>query len=337
MRIELLDLVTAAESDLRNWYGCRIAAARVDSPDDPDLPFDLVRGQLEPDGLQRRRTWVCRGAAGDVLGGVRLALPDDENQHTCDSVVTVHPDARRRGVGRALLERAAGEARAEGRRSMTGTAQAGSPGAAFATRMGAVRKQADTRSLLRVAHLDPTVIASWAAGEASQTSGYTLARWRLRCPEELVESYSRALAAMNDAPLGALDCLPVRFHPERVRRYEAARAVRGQRLRVVCAQETSTGEIAGLTELFVRSAGPRAEQGGTAVPAAHRGRGLGLWVKANMLTWLLADHPGVTEVETRNATDNLHMRRVNTRLGYVAIEEWLNYQMSLDLADNRSR
>ncbi|MGI8698172.1 MAG: hypothetical protein ACR2J0_03360 [Mycobacteriales bacterium] len=34
------------------------------------------------------------------------------------------------------------------------------------------------------------------------------------------------------------------------------RAVRGQRLHVVCAQETNTGEIAGLTELFVRWSPP---------------------------------------------------------------------------------
>ncbi len=329
MRIELLDPAAAAERDLREWYDCRVVIARFDSPADPDLPFDLVRGQLEPDGPQRRRTWVCRDAVGSVLGGVRLALPDDENRHTCDSVVTVHPHARRRGVGRALLERAVREARAQGRRSMTGAAEVGSPGAAFATRLGASGKLHDTRSLLRLTDIDPATMAGLAAGETSQTTGYTLVRWRVRCPDALVESYSRGLAAMNDAPLGALDHLPVRFDPARVRRYEAARAVRGQRLHVVCAQETNTGEIAGLTELFVRTEGPRADQGDTAVLAAHRGRGLGLWVKATMLSWLLAERPEVTEVETWNATANAHMRAVNARLGYLPIEEWVNYQLAL--------
>ena len=49
---------------------------------------------------------------------------------------------------------------------------------------------------------------------------------------------------------------------------------------------------------------------------AHRGRGLGLWVKADMLVRLRAERPEVAEVLTGNASSNRHMLAVNERLGY---------------------
>jgi len=327
VRIELLDPATGEDEVLRGWYRCRIAAARVDSADNPHLPFDLVRGQLEPDGVEHRRTWICRDAEGQVIGGVRLALPDDENRHTCDAFLIVHPDHRRRGAGRALLQYAAARG-AGARHSMSGAAMVGSPGASFAAAAGAVERLRDTRSLLRLADVDASLLAGWSAGRGSRTDGYVLRRWRDRCPDELVEPYTRALGAMNDAPIGG-DHLPVTFDAQRLRRHEAARAVRGQRLLVVCALAESTGEVVGLTELLLPSSGPRADQGDTAVPAARRGHGLGLWVKATMLTWLLAERPEITEVETWNATGNTHMRAVNAELGFVPVEEWWNYSLAL--------
>jgi hypothetical protein len=52
-------------------------------------------------------------------------------------------------------------------------------------------------------------------------------------------------------------------------------------------------------------------------PCSRRigGRGLGLWVQATMLSWLLAERPEVTEIETWN--------------GYLRIEDWVNYQLAL--------
>ncbi len=333
MRIELLDPVTATESELRAWYDCRLAAARTDFPADPDLPYPLVVGQLHPDGTERRHTWVARTDAGNLLGGVRLALPDDENRHACDAVPTVRPQSRRRGVGRALLEHAVSAARADGRRSMSGGAPIDSAGARFGAAMGAVEKMRETRSLLRLADVSWADLTAFAAASAApDTVGYRLRRWRDRCPDELGAAYARALSAMNDAPVGDLDHHPVSYTVERLRQFEGSRSVRGQQLYVVCAQVAATGEIAGLTELFVPHSGPRAEQGATAVQPEHRGHGLGLWMKTTMLRWLLSERSQVqevTEIETWNASENTFMRRVNARLGYVALDEWANLERSL--------
>jgi RimJ/RimL family protein N-acetyltransferase len=59
-----------------------------------------------------------------------------------------------------------------------------------------------------------------------------------------------------------------------------------------------------------------ADQQDTAVLAAHRGHGLGAWMKAANLQWLTADRPLVKRVQTSNAAENEHMLRVNDQVGF---------------------
>lgn len=74
-----------------------------------------VLPRLAPHG---RRLLVARGGGGEVVGTAQLDLATPPNQrHRADiAKVLVHPAARRRGVGRALMRAAEGLARAEGRR-----------------------------------------------------------------------------------------------------------------------------------------------------------------------------------------------------------------------------
>lgn len=58
---------------------------------------------------------------------------------------------------------------------------------------------------------------------------------------------------------------------------------------------------------------------------AHRGRRLGVWMKAANLEWLAADHPQVTRVVTSTAADNEYMLAVNRQVGFsldAATENW---------------
>src|SRR5690606_20989594 len=64
----------------------------------------------------------------------------------------------------------------------------------------------------------------------------------------------------------------------------------------------------------------------TAVVPEHRGRRIGIWVKAAMLDWLAGTRPGVREIETDNAGDNVHMLAVNEELGFRVERESMEYQ-----------
>jgi RimJ/RimL family protein N-acetyltransferase len=102
-----------------------------------------------------------------------------------------------------------------------------------------------------------------------------------------------------------------------VRSYEAEIRDRGCELRTVVAVEESSGVIAGLTEMELRPGRPRGIQLDTAVLRQYRGRGLGRFIKAVMMQWLLTDRPQIEMVTTNTDADNVHMIRVNHQLGYV--------------------
>ena len=99
----------------------------------------------------------------------------------------------------------------------------------------------------------------------------------------------------------------------------------GGQLRVVVAVHEATGDVTALTEVVVGPS-PRASQEDTAVVPAHRGRGLGLWVKADMLLRLRAERPTVTEILTGNATDNAYMLAINERLGFRPYRDVTGWQ-----------
>jgi GNAT superfamily N-acetyltransferase len=67
----------------------------------------------------------------------------------------------------------------------------------------------------------------------------------------------------------------------------------------------------------------------TAVPAAHRGRGLGRCVKACMVRWLLAEHPALEWISTTTGADNAHMIRVNRAVGFTTLPAMLAVQQDL--------
>jgi GNAT superfamily N-acetyltransferase len=118
---------------------------------------------------------------------------------------------------------------------------------------------------------------------------------------------------------------------DRVRAMAGVLADRGDLLLTTAA--VAKGEMAGYTEVVIRAGRThRAIQYDTAVVPAHRGHGLGLWVKAAMVRRLRAEHPAITEIETDNAQDNTHMLAVNQRLGYRLHRRTHEYQLDLPTA-----
>jgi len=97
------------------------------------------------------------------------------------------------------------------------------------------------------------------------------------------------------------------------------------------------GAVSGQTEIIYEpEEGDRIYQGLTGVREAYRGRGLGKWLKAEMLLRVRRELPQVRIVSTWNATTNAAMLAINERLGFrehrvsempqvdvAAIEAWL--------------
>lgn len=293
-----------------------VAALAVDEPERPlPAPQDTT-GWLTVQRPGSAPVHLVLSEADRVLGHGRLGLPGRDNTHLGFLDLTVRPDARRRGVGTTLVRAAVDELVRRERRTLLLEAASDSPASGFCDSLGLEVALSGRTSLLRLPGLDPDEIAALAAAEHP---GYRLRGWSDGCPEELLESYARAKSAMNDAPLGSMDWEGLRYSGERQREDEAFWAQVGRQIRCVAAVHADSGEVVALTEILVSRWSPtRAEQDDTAVVPAHRGHGLGLWIKAEMLHRTLAERPDVVEVTTHNSMDNDHMWRINERLGFRA-------------------
>ncbi|PSL55537.1 acetyltransferase (GNAT) family protein [Saccharothrix carnea] len=242
--------------------------------------------------------------------------------------MTVHPDHRRRGVGTTLLDAVRADVRDPGRTTIEGfQLPAGRSGEKWATALGFRVTYATVMQALVVADVDLT---RW---DVATPAGYRVVHWVGAAPAELVESYARARRAIQDAPLGDTGYQSPARTADQVRAEEAQLRDQGVEQRVAVAVHEETGEVAGMSELYVTPQRPRwGSQRDTAVRAEHRGRGLGTVVKAHLYRRLLADRPDVERIHTGTGATNTHMRRVNEAFGFTTVSEMVNVSRALDPA-----
>jgi len=321
MRITRLDY--ADHDGIRACYDVWLAAHTADDPLSPPLSLPvfghwLARGwESEPS-----ETWIAVDeATGETVGWYRIELPDLENRHRASGGPTVRPASRRRGAGTALLRHEVERARANGRTVLRGSALVGSAGDAFARQAGAEASLVDARRVQDLHKIAPGLVASLRATAAEAAAGYALVSWTGPTPEEHLDRVAAGFNAMNDAPHSA-DREDDIWDAQRVRD-RADAAVREGCLRgySVAAIAEATGEMAGLTQVFVDPEYPEwGHQGLTAVTRPHRGHRLGLLIKAAMLEWLATEEPKLERIATDNAATNKYMIAVNEALGYELLK-----------------
>jgi GNAT superfamily N-acetyltransferase/RimJ/RimL family protein N-acetyltransferase len=321
MHIEPLDLTDAGS--LLACHAALLAAQQVDEPQEPPFGERLFGCWLTTGwGGDPREVWQVRGRTeGSVAGWYRLELPDLENLDRASLDLIVSPAERRRGLGRALLEHAAGRAAAHGRRVLDGGARNGTAGEAFARAVGAEPGLVDIERMLEIGTLADGRLAVLRAEAERHAAGYALVTWAGAVPEEFLDQVALLYAALNDAPHDP-DVAPEKWDAQRVReRLNERRKHYGTRDYSVAARHVATGEMAALTKVSVDPPDPAwGHQLVTVVTAGHRGHRLGLLVKVAMLEWLAVAEPGLERIVTWNAEDNQHMIAVNQALGYTIVD-----------------
>ena len=264
---------------------------------------------------------------------------------TCDNLdkvevsVFVRPQARCRGVGTALLEWCEEKVRESGRTLMMTWAFFGAhedcpprlpaaegkdvpanvDGVSFLIHRGFEVAQAERRSIMEVP-LDPALRASLLEATLPHTHGYRLHTWRTWIPEEWIEPYARLMEEFSlDMPSGGIDWQREVWDVERVQRRMSDIDKKGSVLLITVAEDISSGELVGCTELSWRDQPgiEAAEQWITEVVRGHRGHRLGMWMKIANLDAMLAERPGIRRVSTSNAEENSPMLGINMAMGFI--------------------
>ncbi|MCZ2860397.1 GNAT family N-acetyltransferase [Blastococcus sp. VKM Ac-2987] len=304
------------------WCEVWAASERADRPEDPSRPAQehlaLGRELVAPGGS---RDGVHRAAVvdGAVVGALRVLLPRKDNPTVAIVDVAVHPDARRRGLGSALLASGRALAAERGRTVLIAEVDEpgpGSPGRAFAAAHGWACDLVETRRDL-VLPPDEDRLSALEAEAARAGAGYDVRTWQDRTPDALLDDRALLERRMTtDAPHGDLPVEEEEWDGGRIREYERSHVARGRTV-LSAGAVTRDGRLVAFTDLQIPLAQPaRASQGGTLVLREHRGHRLGARVKAAVLREVAERFPEVRRISTYNAESNTPMVAVNEAFGF---------------------
>lgn len=313
--------VPPTNTQVDDWWAVLAAAGAVDRPRLPAPSRLEVAGRL---CVAPARGHAALWAADEAQGVAGLLLfTDQANRHTAHlDVLTVRPDARRRGLGTALWQRVRDELLAQGRTSVGTVIDLGGPGQAFAESLG-------FENVLPMAWYAQDVTGRPEQVAAPAAPGYELRAWHGLVPDDWADAVARAHGAMEDAPTGDMDEKIESWTAERLHAAHRLILDRGGELTTVAAV-TGAGEVAAYTELVLPDpGGARALQYDTVVVPAHRGNGLGRAVKLRMRDLAAHRYPGLRQIATTVADENIPMRAVNEALGYRRERDAAYFQLTL--------
>ncbi len=318
---------------LAELYAVRGELHAEAAPGDPRLPLasEIAEARHAPaaeDGF----VLTARDPGGAIRGYASCGwsyMPGWD--HVLQTQIAVLPGARRQGLGRLLADRAAAVAERRGLRLVTGRTKDNVPaGSAFCAAMQAQQAMvaAENRQDLRSA--DRTLIDRWLADGPRRAPSYRLEFVAGSTPPELAEEAAAVLNVMNTAPRENLDVSDTRVTPELLRQYDEAALATGAERQAYYAVEAASGKFVGLTDITVRPELPdRVWVGDTGVDPAHRGQGLGKWLKAAITRHILDDLPAVRWVITWNAGSNEPMLAINHALGFRPVAVYTTWQVQV--------
>ncbi len=307
------------DADFAAFFAVFAAATELSRPGEPswlrhEEQVRSVAG-LGADADTARHCLTVRDG-GQVVGAVRLELPQRDNLHVCEFDLAVHPDHRRRGVGTLLEQALVEHARSCGRTTLISYVDeppaAARTDRAFGLARGYQVAQQEVRRDIDLP-LPPHLVAALER----PAPGYRLLTWWDAVPEEHLADRAELSRVMSiDVPLDEVDVHEEVWDGARIRREERVVQQMDRTFVAVGAVHEESGSMVAYTTMGVPKADRRrAYQWDTLVVRAHRGHGLGALVKLAALRELAAASPGTRYVSTWNAAENTHMIAINDALG----------------------
>ena len=184
--IDIAELERHDEAALREFYDVEVAAHAADRPYAVLRTFPQLCQMAEGGSEYFRRTFLVAREGGRIVGTADLGRSLRDNLHLADVEVRVLPEARRRGIGRALHDEAVRRGRADGRTTFLGEAYQPTARRARRRPRRSPGRSATTTSSAR------TIRCSTCPPppRPGRPTGYEVLTWANRAPDDLLEAYA---------------------------------------------------------------------------------------------------------------------------------------------------
>lgn len=283
-----------------------------------------------------------------IVGRALIGWLTQADAPAADFAIDVLAAHRGRGIGSALLEKLEQEASDLGRRVFQGSMPhttigggrriasptgfgdlpAADPGVRFLVKHGFALEMVGRISSLDLTSSIERLEHERRAAEEHAGPDYRVLTWFGRTPTEWLPGIAQLKTAMSlEEPSAGLDVIEDLWDAKRVREHEDRQQGTGRVVLTAAAEHVPSGTLAAYTEMGLPDGDAQpATQEDTLVLRAHRGRRLGMLLKAANAQHVLKHAPGTPQVTTFNAEDNRPMLDVNEALGFRAIGYEGNWQ-----------
>lgn len=208
-----------------------------------------------------------------------------------------------------------------------------SPGVAFVVAAGAERALDEICRKLELDEVGADQLTAREEEATTYAAGYELAQWVGPCSDDIIGDLAILTGRMTtDAPVGDLDWEPESWDRQRVREAEARTSRLGRRWVTTAARHVASGRVGAYTDIgWSEQLASTAFQWMTIVAPEHRGRRLGMLIKAANLRALRREDPCVERVITWNADSNQQMIAINETLGFRPRLRFGQWQLKVSL------
>jgi GNAT superfamily N-acetyltransferase len=304
-------------------------------PDDPPPSKDTTIKEMQnphPDFKNFR--WILTSKPdNDVIGYGRATVHNESspayqaNKHVAFGNLFIDKSHRRLGFGTDLLKTLVNKVKDENKTIFQGGSILKS-GKAFCENLGGKLALQEEESRLTLKEVDWEMVNKWIEDGAERAEGVTVERFEV-VPEGDIQNYCQIFTeTLNLVPKGELE-----WEANETPQTRRSREERNKLLNLTWTtfiSREADGTISGLTETFYQpDQSTLLFQGLTGVRKKYQGRGLGKWLKAQMLKYAKKRFPEVKYVVTDFAVINDPMISINKRLGFKKQNFWNEYKFSV--------
>lgn len=333
--ITIFDPRTTSDELWENFFQCYIRIVKEMFPDDPPPSKDTVIKEMQnPHPDNKNYQWILTLKPDyDVIGYGRVTVYNESspayqaNKHVAFGNLFVDKSHRQLGFGTDLLKILINKIKDENKTVFQGESILKS-GKAFCEKHGGKLALQAEESRLILKEVDWKMVNEWIKDGAERAEGVTIERFEF-VPEEDIQNYCQIFTeTLNLVPKGELEW-EANETPQTRRNREKRNKLLNLTWTTFISREAD-GTISGLTETFYQpDQSTLLFQGLTGVRKKYQGRGLGKWLKAQMLKYAKKRFPEVKFVVTDFAVVNDPMISINKRLGFKKQNFWNEYKFNV--------